>query len=120
MRTVEIPTPEWRPALDALSRTYDGAFVSVDVVGEAVGAQKEVQNEPLHGITADASGITLFTGRPALPHVDHRIANPRRVWIEEADDGALVALQVEDTDDVRTIVRFRSPMRRDLLDPAVE
>jgi hypothetical protein len=120
MRTVEVPTPRWRPALDALSRTYDGAFVSIDIVGEAIGAQREVRNRPLHGISSDAGGITFFTGGAGMPHTNHRVSDPRRVWIEESDEGAVVALEVEGSDAVRTIMRFRSPVRRELLDRAVE
>jgi hypothetical protein len=120
MRTREIPRTAWRPVFDALSRSYDGAMVSVEINDDRIGAQKEGENRPLRGISADDTGISVFLGGGPQRHLDHRITNPRKVWFAEAEEGALVAIEVEDGSDTRTIVRFRSPMRADLLDRGVE
>jgi hypothetical protein len=39
MKTQHVPSDQWRRTLDDLSRAYDGAIVSLEIVGNDVGAQ---------------------------------------------------------------------------------
>lgn len=112
MQTVEIPRPAWTSMLDNFSEIHAGWLVSLDVLGAAIGAQPEVSNLPLLGVSAETSGandaITISAGRSAAEHVTHTIHAPARVYIERREDGADVALQIEAEDGTRSILRFRT------------
>lgn len=115
MHTRTIPRESWRQELDSLSRAYDGALVSIEVVGGDVGAQAEVIDRPLRGISADRSGVTI-----SIERLDRRMPHPRDVRIVEADEGAVVAVEIEEDGGTNTLLHFRSPARPELFDPAVE
>ena len=116
MHTKRIPAREWRQTFDDLSRAFDGAIVSVEISGNEVGAQPEAIDQPLRGISADRGGVTI-----SIPRLDHRIAHPSDVRIVETDEGALIAVEIEEeASGTSTLLHFRSPMRQELLSSAVE
>lgn len=115
MRTKQILTNDWRRTLDTLSRSYDGALVSLEIVGGDVGAEEEFRDQPLRGITSDRSGVTV-----QIASLDHHVARPQKLRIVESEEGAVMAIEIEDADGMHSFLRFRSPMRPELLDPAVE
>ena len=120
MHTRQIPVAQWRQTLDDLSRTYDGVLVSLEVVGGDVGAEEEVRNQPLRGITSDRTGVTVQIEKAGGIHLDHRIAQPQKVRIVETDEGAVIAVEIEANGGLHSLVRFLSPMRPETLDAAVE
>ena len=120
MHTRKIPRDLWRATFDELSRAYDGAIVSLEIMGDALGAETEAVNVPLHGITADRSGVTIRVSRPAGIHLEHTVAHPQDVRIVESDEGALIAVEIEEREGTHTLLHFRSPVRPALLDRAVE
>jgi uncharacterized protein DUF5335 len=111
MRTVEIPREAWTKRLNEFSAAHEGWLVSLDVLDSTIGAQREVDDLPLLGVTAEHGGsdaaITVSAGRSAAEHVTHTIHAPTRVEIERREDGADVALQIESADGARSILRFR-------------
>ena len=108
MQTVEIPRNAWTTTLDEFSTIHEGWLVSLDVLDPAFGAQPEVDNLPLLGVTADgADAITISAGRSAAEHITHTIHAPSRVRIERREDGADLALQIESGDGTKAILRFR-------------
>jgi hypothetical protein len=115
MHTRTIPHESWRQELDDLSRAYDGALVSIEVVGDEFGAQPEVIDQPLRGISADRSGVTI-----SIAQLDHYMPHPRDVRIVTEDEGAVVAVEVEESGGTNTLLHFRSPARPEIFDPAVE
>ena len=119
MRMLTIPMPSWRRSLDAMSRRFAGAMVSIDVDRPDLGVHAEVTSQALTGITADRSGIVVQVARGA-EHLDHIIADAEEIRFEETTEGALRAVEVDSRDGTRTYVRFRSPILAALLDPAVE
>ena len=111
MQTVEIPRPAWTSTLDNFSEIHEGWLVSLDVLGPAIGAQPEVSNLPLLGVTAERgadAAITISAGRSPSEHVTHTIHAPSRVYLERREDGADVALEIESADGTRSILRFRT------------
>lgn len=120
MHTRKIPENLWRRTLDDLSRAYDGAIVSLEIMGDTLGAESEAVNVPLHGITSDRSGVTIRVSRPAGIHLEHTVAHPRDVRLIETDEGALMAVEIEEGEGTHTLLHFRSPVRPALLDRAVE
>ena len=120
MHTRKIPRELWRPTLDELSRAYDGAIVSLEVMGDTIGAENEAVNVPLHGITADRSGVTIRVSRPAGIYLAHTVAHPKDVRIIETDEGAVMGVEIAEGEGTHTLLYFRSPVRPELLDRAVE
>ena len=53
MRTVEIPRAEWAQRLNEFTAIHEGWLVSLDVLDPEIGAQPEIRNLPLLGISAD-------------------------------------------------------------------
>ena len=109
MQTHTISRPQWKSTFDSISRIYDGAHASVEVLQDDLGAQFEVEEEPLRGISYDTSGIELHFNTRDGRHLVHRIAHPSQVMVEEDDAGLLAALDIESGDEPRTIVRFQAP-----------
>jgi hypothetical protein len=112
MKTRHIPSESWRGKLDELSRAYDGALVSLEIVGSEIGAQPQVLDQPLRGLSADRSGMTIRTGM----HLEHLIAHPSDLRIVETDEGAVMAVEIEECEGTHTLLHFRSPIRPELLD----
>jgi hypothetical protein len=120
MRTKNIPSDKWRRELDELSRTHDGAMISMEVLGGEIGAQREVQDQPLRGISSDRRGVAIRLEKRGGIHLEHLIAHPTALRIVETDEGAVMALEVEDEGGNFTLVSFRSPARRDINERFVE
>lgn len=120
MHTKNIPSGQWRQAFDDLSRAFDGAIVSLEIVGDEIGALPEVIDQPFQGISSDRSGVTIRVATPRTTHLEHRLANPKEVRIVETDEGAVMAVEIEENEGTHTLLHFRSPARPELFDPAVE
>lgn len=121
-RTTEIPRDTWKRALDEFSAIHEGWLISLDVLSDTFGAQPEVTNLPLVGVTfeADHGGqVIVAAARSADDHITHTIHAPRRVWIERTDDGADVALEIESADRTKVIVRFRAAALPETVDGVV-
>jgi hypothetical protein len=120
----EIPRKEWGEFLDSFSRQHEGWLVTVEVLGEEIGAQVEAEGKPLEGITAElkdggVDSIMITMGLTPAEHVTHNITTPTHVRIEQAENGADIALQIESSDGVTTLVRLRSAMLPEMVDGVV-
>jgi hypothetical protein len=115
MQTRTITPPQWRPALDSLSRVYQGSSATLEILDPDLGAQFEIEETPLLGISVDPSGIQLDFETHNGEHLLHRIAHPKSVLIDEDDDGQVVAIQFEADDDPRNVLRLHSPIASKLL-----
>ena len=105
---------------DSLSRIYQGSSATLEFVAEDLGDQFEVEEQPLSGVSYDKSGLELhFVARDGR-HLVHRIERPKRVQLEEGDDGFVAALAIESDGDPRAIVRFRPPLHRSCFPPIRE
>jgi hypothetical protein len=100
--------------LARISRLHDGALVTL-----RVGARDEVVDQPFRGVSADGEDIVIQTGTYD-DHHGHRVPHVDSVRLEQTDEGADAAIAMTTDDGTCTEIRFRSPMRADLLDPAVE
>ena len=124
MPTREIPRAEWNAFIEMFSRQHEGWLVTIEVLGRDIGAQEEAHELPLVGITADLQGsdadaISIIVGRAAEDHITHTVAGAARVRLEQAENGADEALEIEGTDDTKTLVRFRFAMLPELVDGIV-
>ena len=101
----EIPASEWRSFLEKLGREHRAWLVTVDRAGRV-----EVREQPLQSIVADA-GIDIRFDNEVI-HVDE----PRSVRVEETEEGATEALQIDDGADARVTLRFRVAVAPGALD----
>lgn len=53
MQTVEIPREAWVHKLNEFTRIHEGWLVSLDVLAGDFGAQPQIDNLPLLGVSAD-------------------------------------------------------------------
>lgn len=120
MRTVVIPRADWRVKLDEFSSVHEGWRVSLDLLTPELGAQPEVEDLPLRGVTAEVgvrdSTITIAAGWKDSEQITHTIHDPMRVQLEQNEQGADVALEVESADHAKAILRFMSPALPETVD----
>ena len=113
MQTIEIPRAAWAGRLNEFTSAHQGWLVSLDVLGPELGAQPEVSNLPLLGVSADTSScddtIVIAVGRPPGEHLSHLVHQVTRIYLERTEEGADAALQIESADGTRTLMRFRVP-----------
>jgi hypothetical protein len=124
MATREIPREEWIEFFDGFSRQHEGWLVTVEVLGSELGAQVEARELRLEGITADLKGddedtISIMVGETPDDHVTHTITAPSHVRLEQTQEGANEALQIESGDRVTTLLRFRSAVLPEMVDGVV-
>lgn len=123
MRTVEIPREAWTQTLNEFTVIHEGWLVSVDVLDPALGAQPEINDLPLLGVSAervDRDGtITISAACSATEHITHTIHSAIRVHIERREDGADLALQIESAEGTKTILRFRAAALPETVDGIV-
>jgi len=122
MRTVTIPRADWRETLDQFSVTHDGWRVSLELLDQTIGAQPEIDDLPLRGVTAEltdrASTITIAAEKKNREQITHTIHTPIDVRLEQNDEGADQALEIESSDHAKAILRFTSPALPETVDGA--
>jgi uncharacterized protein DUF5335 len=111
MRTVDVPAQDWSRTLDEFSANHEGALVSLELLASALGAQLEVRDLPLLGITVETgardSTITITVARSNEEHTTHVIHSPTAVRLERTNDEADVALQIESAEGTTALLRLR-------------
>jgi hypothetical protein len=113
MQTQEIPSDQWGPFLDNLSRRHEGEPVSIEIEGRDIGVQPEGRNVQLIGITFDPKDsigqeidVIITDSDETKRQMMHAVTHPSRVQIARSDDGRDTALQLESKDGPTTLVRF--------------
>jgi hypothetical protein len=120
MRTIDVPRQDWTRTLDRFSAVHDGWLVSLEVIGPALGAQPQIRDLPLRGVTAEAATrdpvITIAAASPNGDEITHVVHAPQRVQIEQTNEGADVALQIQSGDGTSSILRFKTIALADSVD----
>lgn len=123
MQTLEIPRGAWAHRLNEFTTIHEGWLVSLDVLGPEIGAQPQIDNLPLLGISADRvdhdGTIAVSVARSATEHLTHIVHAVTRIYVERTDDGADAALQIESGGGTRTILRFRAAALPETVDGIV-
>ena len=108
MQTFEIPRKAWVERLNEFTAVHDGWLVSVDVLSPDIGAQRQIDNLPLLGVSADRinhdGAVAVSVAQSGAGHFTHVIHEVKRIYVERTDDGADAALQIESSDGTKTIV----------------
>jgi Family of unknown function (DUF5335) len=121
MRTREIVQAEWKAFFDSFSRQHETWLVKLDVLGAELGAQHEVVDSPLVGISSDVPNertVHVHVGRGS-EHITHTIHDVVHVRLEQSDEGADAALQIEAGDGTTTLLQFRSVVQSESVDDIV-
>jgi hypothetical protein len=121
MQTQEVPRKEWSNFFDTFSRQHEGSLATLEIFGSELGAQEEAHELPLEGVsiaseTGELETIAITMGKTPEDHIGHAVQKPTRVWLEQTDDGAAVALEIESEDQTKTLLRFLSPAPAALVD----
>ena len=124
MPTQEIPRKEWNNSFDSFSRQHEGWLATLEVFGGEIGAQEAGHELPFEGVSVAAEkgkrqDIAISMGKTVEAHFSHTIVNPVHVWLEQTNEGADVALEIESQDETKALLRFRSPMPTEFVDGAV-
>lgn len=123
MSTIEVTRDDWTSFFDTFSRQHEGWFASLEVLGDDVGAQREVDELPLEGISVNAGenaeSLIISFGKTPEDHVTHTVERPRHVWVNQTVEGAHESLEIEEEDNQKILLRFRSPIRPELVDGIV-
>lgn len=107
--TREIPRDEWGTFLEGFTRRNAERRATVQVLGRTLGAQYEARRLALQGLFLERSrtAITIVLGHaPSL--VEHPVGSPARVWVESSEDGRERSIEIEASDDTKTIVELAS------------
>jgi len=115
--TIELPVA----AIEELARRLPapGAVdVTIEILGEDIGDQIQVQRLPWHALVYDSAANVLelsvgSRGRSLSVVFRHEIHDPMKVWIEEVGV-SVKAISIEQADGVQTVVRF---YHRQMLEP---
>ena len=111
MQTIEIARADWAARLNEFTAVHEGWLVSIDVLSADLGAQPQIDNLPLLGVSADRidhdGSVAVSVARPNGAHFTHVIHEVQRIYFEQTNDGAEAGLQIESGDGTKTIVRFR-------------
>lgn len=121
MKTREIPREEWNEFFDSFSRQHEGWLVTLEVLGQEIGAQVEEHDLSFGGIVNEwdeihGNQIVIMLGTKPQDHISHSIDRPAQVFLEQTDEGADVALSVRSADGITALLRFRSAMLPEMVD----
>jgi hypothetical protein len=106
MRTKKLETAEWKAYFDRISKALGGRLAEIEVASLSLGHQVEANWLPLIGIAYDPKDDILEI---ALQELDHMIAKPREIAVDEAPNG-LTSVEITDSDGIRQIVKLKSPL----------
>jgi hypothetical protein len=115
MQTRTVSPDGYQNFFDSFSRIYAGNSATFEILSKDLGAQHEVDEQPLRGISYDREGLELHLTASDGTHVVHRIPHPIKVQIEENESGLIEAIEIESDDDPTAILHLNPPLASKLL-----
>lgn len=97
---------QWKGLCSRLSRSLEGLRAEIEVASLDLGDQIEAEWLPLLGLAYDPKADVLEI---ALDGLDHMIARPQRLQIQEGPQG-IASINVVDIDGVQQIIKLREPL----------
>jgi hypothetical protein len=112
--THEIETEEWEEYLADFSQRNQGRPVRLETtVPPGEGEPVLAEHRPLMGVSLDPKGseapaitVTLGGMDAGATHLTHVITAPTHLWAEEEPDGLARALDIDSTDEGKTLLVF--------------
>jgi len=120
MSTREVTRNEWHSFFEVFSKQHEGWLATLEIMGNQVGDQPEAVELPIEGISLNSENepesVVISFGRSTEDHVSHWIERPKHIWLSTTTEGAHDSLQIEEEDNQKTLLHFRSPMLPELVD----
>lgn len=108
MATKKIEKQDWSKYFDNFSIKYlkdkQPEYVEIQILSESLGLQPETKWMILKGITYDRKSDLLEI---QTDEMEHLIAHPDEIYVEEVDDGWLNGLEVTQKSGERNIIDIR-------------
>ena len=105
----QIPSERWEEFCDTFTQGNRDRTVSIEIVGPEVGDQRLANAVPFSAIDFD----TLYKGDTFIlsygseaPLTTHTIPVPAELWQAQDENGVVLALEIIDTEDRKTIISF--------------
>ncbi len=112
MQTYEIPPEKWSTDVTRFGEDHYRWLASVQVIGQDIGVQPELENLPLEGLSAEPAGkggsVSVFVERDVDDHVTRLIERPAKIMVDEGDNGR-AAIEIVSADGTTTIVNLVRP-----------
>lgn len=113
--TEELDAGRWHEYFDSLTPSIEGSLATIELMGEQVGDQLDVERMPLQAISYDPKDDVLeiaLGGRGVRYPVvlRHFISSPQTITVEESGSITPTAILVTDGDGVRTLIRLFEPV----------
>jgi Family of unknown function (DUF5335) len=102
----KLEKAEWRSFFDRITKGLVGKHAEIEVASLELGSQVEAEWLPLLGIAYDPKDDVIEI---ALDGLDHLIAKPRELHVDEGPVG-LTSLRVVGRDGASQIVKLRDPL----------
>src|SRR5215472_16918295 len=112
--TREPERSSWPKYFDSVTASIEGTLVTVEVMGEQLGDQTDVERLPVQAISYDPRDDVLEVavgGRGTRYPVvlRHFVSSPTAISVEETPEGGPSAILVTDAGGVRTLIRLFEP-----------
>jgi len=112
--TRELQREQWADYLNSVTKADTGMLVTMEVMGEDVGDQVDVERLPLNLINYDHRDDVLEVGVGGFgtryPVVlRHLISNPQTVEVQESEPLAPETIKIVDSEGTTTLVRLFAP-----------
>src|SRR6185503_13512728 len=108
IETRRVPTDQLEQLFTHFTRNFlireSTNSVDVEVLGADSGDQFEAEGAKIFGITFDPKANSVEF---ELDGGDHRIINPKEVWVAEEPDGFIKAVEVVRDDGTREVARVK-------------
>ena len=112
----EIKREQWATFFNTFSKLNQARPTRMEIFGE-LGAQEEERYLPLNGISFEDAGegapkleILLGGQTPSdSRHLTHTVKGVQYVAAKVAEDGRTEALEIQDAEGTKTLLRFESP-----------
>jgi hypothetical protein len=106
--------------MDQFSATHQGWLVSLELLSPDLGAQPQIHDLPLRGVStepqADGAVVVVSAGTVNGGDVSHVIQHVTCMRIEQTDERADVAVEVESADGTVNLLRLTSPALPETVD----
>jgi hypothetical protein len=120
METREIPRDQWVAFFNDFSRRHEDQPITVGLVGADIGAQVQISQQPLIGISASLEDgedtIEVSVGDAPETHMMHTITTPSHVWIKQTDEGTDDAIEILSESGPKTLIVLRPTKAEGRLD----
>jgi len=112
----EIKREQWAAFFNTFSKVNQARPTRLEVFGE-LGAQEEERHLPLNGISFEDVGegapkLEILLGGQApsdARHLTHTVTRVQHVAAKVSQDGRDEALEIQDAEGTKTLLRFESP-----------